>query len=377
MVNMRSRASLLIFALSLSLLNLMAGRVAAQTETRNHWKWEWTDDGWKRLLEIRGKAEFTDDYSDIQSLSEGGSVRIEETRNGTTRKLDITRAANGQLQRAFYLNGQARALDAEARAWVAGILLEAVRQSALDADKRVERIYARRGLSGVLEEISLSKGDYARRIYFEALLKNGRLNASALQTVLREVARRISSDYDKGKILIAVANDLTGRGEALAAFFEAVSTIKSDHDRKLVLSAALKKNPSNRELLLGVVKAAATLSSGYEKSLVLKEAVAFEIDSAALADAFFQSVGTISSDYERRGVLSALLKKGNLSREVLSRMLEQAARFSSDYEKATFLLEALSAYAGDARLRGAFIQTAETIKSDYERGRVLSALTKR
>jgi hypothetical protein len=380
--SIRSRAALLTLLLGLCIvpLSVTAARAAAQevkSETRSAWTWEWNDDGWKKRLEIRGKAEFTDDYTDIRSVSEGGSVRIEEVRNGTARRLDITRDAGGRLQRTFYLNGRASTPDEDARAWVARIVLEAVRQSAIDADRRIQRIFERRGLGGVLEEISLSKGDYAKRLYFEALLKNRNLNASSLQSVLGEAARQIASDYDQAKVLMAALEVIADKDEALPAFFEAVATIKSDYERRGVLSAMLKKSAGNREVLLRVVKSAAALSSDYEKAIVLKEAATFALEDGALAAAFFQTVGTIRSDYEHRGVLSALLRRRGLGQEFLSRMLGSAARISSDYEKATFLLEASSAYASDTSLRGAFLQTVDTIKSDHERGRVLSALKNR
>jgi hypothetical protein len=371
--------SILLFLLSLGVafLSSTPARVAAQTDkSDSRYVWESDDDGWKRRVEIRGKAEYTDDYTDIKSISEGGYVRIEETRGGVTRRLDIKPDASGQLLRSYYLNNQARPVDDAARVWIAGIVLEAVRQSGIDADKRVERIYERRGLSGVLEEISLVRGDYAKRLYFAALLKNSNLNAAALQSILREAARQLSSDYEKAQLLAAVSNSVVARPQALPAFFEATATINSDYEHRRVLLSLLKKRGSNRELLLGVMRSAARISSDYEKGIVLKEAAAFDLPDAAAADAFFQAAKTISSDYEHRRVLSALLNRKGLSPEVLSRMLESAARMSSDYEKATFLLEASSAYAGDNRLRGAFLRTVDTIKSDYERGRVLSALSK-
>lgn len=371
--------ALLLFLLALGVtpLFLTATRVAAQTDksdTRSIWQWD--DNGWKRRVEIRGKAEFTDDYTDIKSISADGSVRIEETRDSTTRRLDITPDASGQLRRSYYVNGQARPLDDNARAWIAGLVLEAVRQGGVDADKRVQRIFERRGLGGVLEEISLIRGDYGKRIYFEALLKNRNLNASALQSVLREAARQISSDYEQAQLLITVSDTVAGKPDTLPAFFEATATIKSDYEHRRVLLALLKKSGSNREVLLGVLQSAARISSDYEKGIVLKEAATFDLEQPALADAFFRAVNTIKSDYEHRGVLSALLKRRTLGQEVLSRMLESAALMSSDYEKATFLLEASSAYNGEGRLHNSFLRTVDTIKSDYERGRVLSALLK-
>lgn len=373
------RLKLMLLALCAASLSFTAVRAVAQTEkteTRSSWKWEWNDDGWKKRLEISGKAEFTDDYVDISRISEEGSVIIEEIKGGTARRLEIRPEANGQLRRVYYLNNQARAIDDDGRAWVARILIEAVRQSAIDADKRVQRIFERKGLNGVLEEISLAHGDYAKRKYFEALLKNRSLNASALQTVLREAARQISSDYEQAQLLIGASDLLVGKAEVLPAFFEAAATLKSDYERRQVLSAVMKRGAPNREVLAWAAKTAARFSSDYEKGLVLKEVAAFGLEDASVAAAFFQTVSTISSDYEHRGVLSSIFKKGKPGAQVLNRMLDSAARISSDYEKATFLVEASSALGSDASLRNSFMRTVDTIKSDYEKGRVLVALQK-
>jgi hypothetical protein len=381
MVNKISKAILFVIALGAASFMLMhaTNRSLAQkqkTETRSTMRWEHSDDGLKFRLEIQGKAEFTDDYTDIRDISDGGYVRIEEDRNGQSRRYEVRRSSDGQLRRLYYVNGEAHPLDQDARNWLAKIVLDAVRQSGIDADKRVLTILRQRGVSGVLDEIALITSDYAKAIYFKALIKNGDLNAAAMQKVLREAARQISSDYEQAQLLIAVAAVLTGKGNAIPAFFEATATIKSDYEHKRVLTALLKGTTPSREVLIQTAKSASSMSSDYEKANVLKSVAAVYLDDRELRNLFFQTVDTISSDYEHRGVLSALPKNSKLNQEVLSGMLNSVGRLSSDYEKATFLLEASSAYAGDASLKEAFLKAVETIKSDYERGRVLSALMK-
>lgn len=375
-------AKTILFTLVLSVCVLVAARAisshAQKTQDDSHttMRWEHSDNGERFRLEIRGKAEFTEDYTDIRSISEGGYVRIEEDRNGLSRRFDIRRDANGQLQRTYYVNGEARPLDEAGRTWVGKIILDAVRQSAIDVDKRVPTILRKQGVKGVLEEITLIRSDYAQRHYFEALIKYGNLNTADLQNVLHQAALQISSDYEQAQLLIGVATQLTEKAPAASAFFEATGTIKSDYERKRVLTTLLKQGNPSREVLVQVARSAADISSDYEKASVLKEVAGVYLDDPGLRIVFFQTVNAINSDYEHRGVLSALLKKTRLSEAVLSGMLESATRISSDYEKATFLLEASNAYTGDARLRDAFLRAVETIKSDYERGRVLSALLK-
>jgi hypothetical protein len=347
-----------------------------QDDLKNVSRWQMTDDGLKRLIEIRGKAEFTDDYKDVRDVTPGGYVKIEEERERTSRRYEVRHDLGGQLTRSYFVNGQARTIDDDARAWIARIVLQAVRQGGIDADKRVQTILRQRGVAGVFEEIDQIEGDYAKRVYFEALIKFGNLNVAALQNVLRKMAAQISSDYEQAQLLIGIAPTLTGKEAAMNAFFEAVATIKSDYEHARVLKTVLAKNTQSRELLLHVATSTKGISSDYEKAQVLKQVAAMYLDDGALRDVFFQTIGTIESDYEHRGVLTALIKNRNLSAEVLNHLLDSAAAISSDYEKATFLLEVSNAYTGDVRLKGAFLKVVETIKSDYERGRVLSALLK-
>ena len=202
--------------------------------------WEHSDDGLKRRLEVRGKVEFTDDYADVKNVFEGGVLRIEEVTNGQSRRYEVRRDAGGQLTRAFFLNGQAREFDAAARTWVGEMVLNAVRQGGIDADKRVQTILSRRGVAGVLQGIEQINSDYARRRYYDALFKHGNLNAAAVADTLAHAALHIKSDYEQAQLLMAVAPALEGKDSATPAFFKAVDTIKSDYERGRVLSALLK-----------------------------------------------------------------------------------------------------------------------------------------
>jgi len=335
---------LLASALALLISSPLPGLHAQKSrdEKQNTTTWIIQDDGEKRRLEIRGKAEFNDDYTDIISVSEGGWVIVEEVHSGQSRRYEVRRDGAGQVTRAFYLNGTAQPLDADSKTWLAKFVLNAVRQGGFDAEKRVRTILAQRGVAGVLTEINLISSSYAKRIYFDQLIKQGNLDAAALRDVLRQAAREISSDYEQAQMLIAVAPVLTGKDVALQPFFDAVATIKSD----------------------------------YEHSRVLKKLLKQETASSAVLVLVASSTKSISSDYERRGVLSALAKTKIQSDEVLRLLLEAATEMSSDYEKATLLVEISNVYTGDARLKSAFLKAVATIKSDYERGRVLSTLLK-
>lgn len=378
--NIRLAASLLFFIFAVSGLLVLSTKVnqtQAQTvksQTQNTTRWEWSDDGWRRRVEIRGKADFNEDYSDVNALSDGGSLRLEEDHDGELRRLDVRRDENGQLQRKYFVNGEARVLDAAGKKWVAGLLLMAVRQGAIDTDKRVRTILRQRGIDGVLEEISSISGDYARRIYFKSLFRTETLSRTDLQKAVEAASLRLTSDYDKANLLKDSADLFLGHAALSSAFFKAISTIKSDYGHRQILSALLKQNNLSEPVLAQMLDSLAGIGSDYEKGNLLKDGADLFLSHPGLSSAFFKAISTINSDYEHRQILSALLKQNKLSESVLTQMLDSLTTISSDYEKATFLLEASRMYTGEGRLRNAFLKATETIKSEHERGRVLSAL---
>jgi hypothetical protein len=278
------------------------------TKTRSATTWEWSDDGWRMRVEIHGKAKFTEDYSDISSLSEDGFVRIEEDHNGESRRLDVKRDEGGQLLRKYIVNGEPRALDDKGRKWVAELLLTAVRQGAIDVDKRVQTIVRQRGVNGMLEEIGNISGDYGKRIYFQALLKNENLSRADLQKALEAAGAQISSDYERANLLKNTAEIFLDDSTLRNTFFQSIAAIHSDYERRGALSALLKRKNLSEQVLSQVLETAASISSDYEKATFLLEASNMYTGDTRLRSAFLKTVETIKSDHERGRVLSALLK---------------------------------------------------------------------
>ena len=211
----------------------------------------------------------------------------------------------------------------------------------------------------MLAEIDQIPGDYAKRRYYEALIKQANLDANALRDVLRQVARNISSDYEQTQLLIGVAPMLTGKEQAIQPFFDAVATIKSDYEHSRVLKTLLKQGTPSRAVLVLVAASTKNITSDYEAGVLSVPLFTRRTDAR-------EDRQISRAEYER-----ALARNVKKCCDCCS-----ISRFVSDYEKATFLVEISNVYTGDTRLRSAFLKAVETIKSDYERGRVLSTLLK-
>src|SRR5262249_25296716 len=166
-------------------------------EENYEWVMNHRDDGRELRIRIKGKPEFTDDYSDIKSLPPRGSARVEETRGSVSRRWEVELDADGNLRRSYFVQGKAHEFDSEARQWLSGLLLEAVRQSGFDAERRVARLYQKGGANAVFEEVSLIKGDYAKGVYLRELMKSHELDSVSAERVVAQAAREMKSDYEK------------------------------------------------------------------------------------------------------------------------------------------------------------------------------------
>jgi hypothetical protein len=363
------KSSRVVFLMCLVVLT--TATLHSQEESgRSIWNWVNSDDGQKIEVRVENKVDFNDDYSDVAAIPADGALRIFDSRGSRARRLVVTRGTTGELRREYSVNGQTQSFDAEARDWLRAVLLQAVRQGGLDARNRAQRILAQRGVRGLTDELAYVKGDYVRRIYFEALLHARGVTDQELRTALRNASTTIKADYERAQLLMQVAGVFLTKKDLLPDYLNAASSIDSGYEKSRVLTAAITHSDLSKEALTSIVQSAATINSDYEKSKLLITASDQYQKDAQLRTAWLGAVRTIGSDYEYRRALTGALKVSELSVEALSGLVSSAAQIKSDYEKASFLLDAMNLYRADAGLRAAFMETAKTIGSEYERGRV-------
>jgi hypothetical protein len=270
--------------------------------------WEHKDNGWRRMVRIEGKVELDEDFSDVAQLSEDSSLRAVEERGGTTRRYFVSLDAAGRLRREYSVNGSARELDGEARAWVREMLNAAVRRGGLYARERARRILRSGGPRALVEELGRLEGDYTVRVYFEELLKAGGLGDDLLADALRRSAR-VVSDYERAQMLIRLSENFLPKDNLLAAYFESVERIESDYEQRRVLTALVRRGGLGREALLRLIRSTASLQSDYEKATFLLQAARLYADDERLREAFRDAVSTIQSDYERGRVEKAMARR--------------------------------------------------------------------
>ena len=108
----------------------------------------WDDNGSRFEVDLQGTITFTDDLTDVQSLSDGGSFRVRDwTGSVVPHTVKIT-AAGGTITREYFVGGLSRGWDDEGRRFLAGHLPVLVRRArheevVLPDDPRFAQLVAR------------------------------------------------------------------------------------------------------------------------------------------------------------------------------------------------------------------------------------------
>lgn len=382
---MKNKLMLLLVCLLLA-ANALAQRTSPRTErsssqerSKNEWMMTSEENGRGLEVRLKGKAEFNDDYSELKTLTPFGSLRVRDSRGAQVRRLEIEADANGALKRSYWLGDHPHAFDAEAQQWMTALMLELVRQSGFDAERRVARLFAQGGPDGVdavIKEIALIKGDYGRSRYFRHLLKQPALDVAAVPRIVQQSASDISSSYEKRQVLSAVPSKFLSEAAVLSELIAAAGTIDSDYERGQIMAVFLQGATLTEAQLQAALQVIAGIDSDYEQAqALLRLASSQKVTSAALPQ-LFEAVKGIGSDYEQARVLLAFLKDNETDVEMMKRVIQSSSSISSDYEQARVLLRVAALGKGNEEIRNLLFEASKKISSDYERGRVLSAATR-
>lgn len=378
---MTTRAITPIIILLLLCATLAHERAEAQTPSsvttvehrgESHYKWSDGDD----LLEVRldGDIAFTADDAAIESISRGGYLKIEQRKNGTKRTLEVRPASDGTLRYTYKVHGRSRAYDATTRDEVADLLLIVLRETGLDADRRVARILEREGVDGVFAEIDHIESSHAKRRYFTALLEQGRLNTAQLQQLAREASRQIGSSGSRARFLRQAAPYYLENSEVYAAYFDAINTIASSGDHARALIHILGEHDLDREAFFLLLRSARRVQSSGDKARILIKATAHYENDPEIRKAFFDAVNTIGSSGDYTRTLKALLENADLDQASITALFQSARGIKSSGDKARLLVAAAPHFMNDAAQRAAFFETVDTIASSGDHTRVLIAL---
>src|SRR4051812_8968048 len=246
---------------------------AARNVAQSHGTYSWSSNGQKLEVRYDGDVEFTDDEADVKRLSPGGLLRIRDGGMLTSltggHTVEFRADGSGTITRRFWVGSDERPFEPEGRKWLASMLPRFVRQSGIGAPARVARILKAKGPSGVLAEISLIEGSWAKRNYFSELVKTGQLDAAAVRQVLVQAGHELDSDFELASFLIDSGDRLLVDEATRQAYLEAARSIDSDFEMHRVFSALIKRGALSPAALTSLLIASHSIESDFEEGSLL------------------------------------------------------------------------------------------------------------
>jgi beta-lactamase regulating signal transducer with metallopeptidase domain len=293
-------------------------------------------------LRVDGKIEFNDDFTDVKSLSAGGSFHLNVLRDGTRRELTIT-SQGGNLTRTWRVDGQQRPYDADAQKWFAAFLIDLDRQTAIGVDSRLPVLLKRGGVEAVLKETALMPSDYARGIYYKKLSETTKLGAADVATILDQAGSLHTSDYYASQLLQQVASQHAGDATVHTAALKLLALMKSDYYIVQGVESIVSKTRATPEDIDVLLRIAPHIGSDYYEARLVQAVAPLDGRHRALLTGV---TANMHEDYYIEQIIDVLSGNGGLDAASRRKLLDATARMHSDYYKA----QAVSALLRDRDL---------------------------
>ncbi|MDM8158317.1 hypothetical protein QUH73_00680 [Labilibaculum sp. K2S] len=335
------------------------------------WNSNWNVENLK--ISTNGDIEFNDNYTEITSISDGGYLKISMVSFGMKRKLYVN-SDDGRVVYRYFEGNKEVDFEPKGREWMKKVLPDVIRNSGLDLENRVRKIYQKKGITGFLSELEQTDSDYYSSRMVEYLLKNNKLNKAELQSLLREFPYRIDSDYELSQIFKKYNPVFLEDAEVSAEFFRSLAELSSNYELSQVLSSVYKLNDLTNENFNLFIGAFDDISSDYEKSNLMKLALHDEKLTNEQLTVLLKEVEGLSSDYEKSQIIKSLLNADGLSTKNLNEIIELTHSLSSDYERTQIVGTMIKRGLLNRSNLDEFNELIEEISSEYSYTQILNEL---
>jgi beta-lactamase regulating signal transducer with metallopeptidase domain len=346
-----------------------------ENDSRRRWTVRVTGRNCEIDLRVDGRVDFNAAFTDIASLSSGGSFRLNVLRDGVRHELTLTERG-GSLVRVWRVDGKDRPYDAEAQRWLAAFLIDLDRQTAVGVDTRLPALLKQGGVPAVLKETALMPSDYPRSVYYAKLSKTTTLAPSEIAAILGQAVSLGTGDYYSAQLLRSLASQRTADAEVHAAALRLLEGIKSDYYVVDGVDAIIKPDrPSAEdvEFLIGVVP---RLKSDYYKTALVEHIASGGALGPREREALARVIANMHEDYYIALVIQRLARGGGLDAPARRAVLDATGRIRSDYYK----VEAMTALVRDPGVREAdlldLVDAARGVSSEYYKAEALEAIVR-
>ena len=297
------------------------------------------DNGKDFKIEYEGDFTVSNDDKDIIAISNGGFIEITKTSFGNRRRVVIESDRNGNLIRKYFVGRSEKDYNPDGKAWLAEILPEIVRTTAIAAESRVERFYKKGGANAVLSEIRKMDSDYVKAAYFRILLHYD-LNTNELTSLVKTAGDEIKSDHYLSGILRENQKAFLANSQTITAYINATKSIESDH------------------YVTGV----------------LKEVISDSSISDNQMDSLLEISKSVKSDHYMTQILTEVMDNRELNSQNVAKIISLSKDIQSDHYKTEVLKKVIHKSGLPKDAYNAFIRTLEDIQSDHYVTEVITEL---
>ena len=323
-------------------------------------------------IEYDGKIEFADDDKSIKSISRGGYLRIRKSSFGNRREVLAEAGPNNTVEYQFWIGRRRVEDDAEAREWLADVLVEVVRSTGIGAEGRVKRFYEKGGLDGVLNEVDDIRSDFVSSIYLRELLAM-KLSDAELVKVAGYVPRELDSDHYITEVFKDYGDLFFKNEEATSAFLTSIRRMDSDHYKSIILKRALRED-LNDEMIVKVLDASTIMDSDHYKTTLFRELLDKRELSDKVIDQIVKSAADIDSDHYATLVLKDALDRPNLTDEAFTNLMDAVSNIDSDHYVTETFKSMMRARDISDKVVEAIIERLEYMDSDHYRNVIINRL---
>ena len=345
------------------------------------WRLKASAPGCQIDLKQEGKIEVTDDFSDIKSLSSGGSFVLMELKGGARRELSVT-SKNGSLARTWKVDRHERPYDDEARRWLAAFLLDLDRQTAAGVDSRLPALLRLGGVSAVLKETALIPNEYARASYYTKLAAATKLTTADLVAILDQAASLQTGDSCAVELFQNLATPQMTDAAVHAAALRLLAVVKSDYYVTQGIQTLAREGVPGADSRLAkddadfAISAASRMISDNFKAEVVRALTRTGRLDAGVRAGLARITAGMNEDFYLNDVIEQVSINGSIDANARRAMLDAASRIQSDNYKAMSLKSLLRDRGLDESDLLDFVTAAGRMKTDSFKADVLIAVAR-
>lgn len=318
-------------------------------------------------LKSEGRVEFSDDFTDVASITPSGYVRLSVDRGGSRRELDIDGKGTA-LTHTYRVDGSARAYDAAAKLWFGDFLIDLDRETAVGVEARFPKLLKQGGVDGVLKETALMTSDYARSRYYSKLGGAVKLSSAEAVRILNQAATLGTQDYYGAELLKAVGAQVGDSTAERAALLALVNKMQSDYYIVEGVNSAFTTRAvtaSDVDFLLRILP---RVESDYYKYEMVRRIVSSMRGGGTTAtgrQAIIGAVTRIKSGYYASETVRSVLNDPQLGESDLLRLVDGVKPIREDHYKSEALRAIVRHTNASAKVRQAVIDASAGMSQYY------------